>query len=159
MKVYLVRHGEATAASTDPERCLSKKGTAQISQTAQFLKKKSVSVTHIWHSTRMRARQTAEGIAEVLGADVLCEQHAGLGPDDPVDPLAQALSRHHQDVLVVGHLPFLKNLAFALLEDANVVSKLHFDEASVQCLERTPDGMWRLCWTHSFGAIKHSGSR
>lgn len=71
MKIYLVRHGEAAAhwhVSEDPG--LSEHGRQQAAEAARLLQERIEPGTRLISSPLRRARETAEPLAEALGADV-----------------------------------------------------------------------------------------
>jgi len=144
MKLYLVQHGDTLPKETDPERPLSDKGRADVARMAAFLAP-AVRVAHVLHSGRTRARDTAALLAAALGPGGAIEEMAGVGPTDPTDALADAATGWSEDVMVVGHLPFMGRLVSRLVagsEDAGVVA---FAPGSVVCLERA-DGAWTVAW-------------
>ncbi len=95
MLVYLVRHGEAVPDNVDPARPLSEKGRAEVEETAKQLLADGAKVDEIWHSGKLRAKQTAEIIARVLGVEKVLEK-PGLKPDDPPDHLNLCLAEKVQ---------------------------------------------------------------
>jgi phosphohistidine phosphatase len=113
MLLYLVRHGEAVAEEIDPARPLTEKGRAEVEATAKELKAEGARIDEIWHSTKLRAKQTAEIIARVLGVSKVIEKD-GLKPSDPVAPIAEPLRQSGKTILIAGHLPFLPKLASLL---------------------------------------------
>ena len=66
MRLYLVRHGDALSDSEDPKRPLSETGIEEAKKTGEFLKKAGEKPLKIIHSTKLRAKQTGEIIAEVF---------------------------------------------------------------------------------------------
>ena len=70
MRLYLVQHGEAMSKDENPERPLTAKGRKNVTKTAKFLKKKGIRVRKIFHSTKLRAKQTAQIIASLLGCEL-----------------------------------------------------------------------------------------
>ena len=146
MRIYLVQHGEALPAEVDPERPLSAAGEADVGRIAAFLRAGSVRVARMLHSGKPRAEQTAELLAAALGPEVRPEARAGLNPNDPTAPVAQEAAGWEQDIMLVGHLPFMARLASRLIagrEDGDVVA---FRPGSVLCLERTEQGAWTIAW-------------
>ena len=146
MRLYLVRHGEAKPAGEDPERHLSDAGVQEAERVAAFLKPLGLRVGVLWHSGKARAAQTAEILAPALTADEGIVRRDGLAPNDPVGPVADAVSAWTDDVMIVGHLPFLGMLAALLLagdEDADLVA---FQCGAVVCLEGSGRSRFRLRW-------------
>jgi phosphohistidine phosphatase len=123
MIVFLVRHGEALPEEKDPSRPLTEKGRAEVEAAAQALKAEVAVIDEIWHSSKLRAKQTAEIIASVLNIKNVIEKE-GLKPNDPVAPIAELIRRSNKTLLLAGHLPFLSKLASFLktgLEDDEAV--------------------------------------
>ena len=121
--VYLVRHGEALHEDKDPSRPLTEKGRAEVEATARALKSEGARIDEIWHSSKLRARQTAEIISRELNIKDVFEKD-GLKPNDPVAPIAELIRLSDKTLLIAGHLPFLSKLASFLKtgkEDEEVV--------------------------------------
>jgi len=121
--VYLVRHGEAVAEEVDPARPLTEKGRAEVEATARELKEEGVRIDEIWHSGKLRAKQTAEIIARVLNISKIIEKE-GLKPNDTVTPIAVLIRQTNKTILIAGHLPFIPKLASLLrpeLQDKQVI--------------------------------------
>ena len=83
MKLYLVRHGNALAPDQDPESPLSEKGIRETKKMATVLAHFNLELGAVWHSTKQRARQTAE----ILHVGTPIEKE-GLKPNDPVEPIS-----------------------------------------------------------------------
>ena len=113
MIVYLVRHGEAVAEDVDPARPLTEKGREEVEATARELKEHGARIDEIWHSTKLRAMQTAEILARVLNISKIIEKE-GLKPNDPVTPIADLIRQTDKTILITGHLPFIPKLASLL---------------------------------------------
>lgn len=119
MIIYLVRHGEAVAEEVDPSRPLTEKGKAEVEATAQDLKEKGARIDEIWHSTKLRAKQTAEIIARILNISKVIEKE-GLKPNDNVTPIASLIRHIRKTILIAGHSPFLPKLASLLHPELGV---------------------------------------
>ena len=72
-------------------------------------------VDQIRHSGKLRAQQAAEILAERLQPRQGVTSETGLGPNDNVLPVADALADLSGSVMLVGHLPFLSRLAGVML--------------------------------------------
>jgi phosphohistidine phosphatase len=143
VKLCLVQHGEAKPKDVDPDRHLIDTGERDARKVAAHLASCAVTVGRVWHSGKARAQQTAEILAEALGGAVT--QRDGLAPKNDVGPIAEEFAAAREDLMVVGHLPFLGKLASLLVagdEDAGVVA---FQYAGVVCLERA-DHDWAVRW-------------
>ena len=66
MNIYLVRHGEAVSEKLDPKRPLTSSGREEVQRIGRLAAAKNVKVSAIFHSGILRAKQTAEILAEHL---------------------------------------------------------------------------------------------
>jgi phosphohistidine phosphatase len=147
MKLYLIQHGEAKSEREDPERSLTSKGAQEVDRVAQAANKMGIKPAKIYHSGKKRAAQTAAIIASGLKApEKNVEAVRGLNPNDAVRPRLEKIAEEKEDIMLVGHLPFLEKLASLLLcgdENARVVL---FRYGGMVCLEQKEDGGWALKW-------------
>ena len=77
--------------------------------------KARLTVHQIRHSGLVRARETAEILGNVLNPPGGVIAVAGLKFSDPVDTLARELRLEPEPVMLVGHNPFMEDLASMLL--------------------------------------------
>ncbi len=147
MNLYLVQHAEAKTKEQDSERSLSAKGWADIRKVATYVARHGdIQVRQINHSGKMRARQTAEALAEVLLPTEGISDIPDLAPmDDPVVWVSY-LSETTRDLMLVGHLPHLSRLASLLLCQDASKTVIEFQKGGVVCLNRNDDGVWALRW-------------
>ena len=144
MRIYLVQHALASDEAQDPKRALSQQGKQDIVRTAGFL---SLFVQpqpkFVFHSGKLRAKQTAEMFAEAwhLKGDIM--QVDDLSPNADAQVWAAKLNAMHDDVLIVGHLPHLPRLASLLLCGDADIQPVRFQNAGVVCLEKTDDA-WQI---------------
>lgn len=146
MRLFLIQHGEATMEEIDPSRPLTTKGRSDVQKIASFLKGAGVRPGDILHSGKTRARQTAEIIAAQLGPDCRVKEREGLAPNDPVKVLANELSGMANDLMIVGHLPFLGKLACMLLAGSESKNLVAFRQGGVVCLQGNEDQIWQVAW-------------
>jgi phosphohistidine phosphatase len=140
MHLYLMQHGLSLSKEEDPQKPLSEQGREETARVAKATAWAGVEVEEIWHSTKLRAKQTAEIVAEHLSPSVGIVQLQGLAPmDDPV-PIAATLAQQEKTVLVVSHLPFLERLADLLLTPRGGEGVVRFSYSALVGLERTPGG-------------------
>lgn len=144
MRLYLVQHGEAYPEQVNSARPLTEKGREDVLKVAKFLEKADVEVDTIWHSTKTRAIQTAEILAQAVKAKEI-EQKEGLAPNDPATMLKDELVKREKDLMIVGHLPFLQKLASLLLTGSESQDLIAFCQGGVVCLELKPEG-WQIAW-------------
>ncbi|MEW6570875.1 MAG: phosphohistidine phosphatase SixA [Nitrospirota bacterium] len=146
MFLYLVQHAEAKREEQDPSRPLSEKGRADIKKMASYLLTLNVKVYKIFHSSKLRAKQTAEVLSESLKPVAGMTEVDGLAPLDDPGIWAERLKDIPEDIMLVGHLPHLGKLASLLLSgdpDRDLVS---FRMAGVACLKKDESGSWSLQW-------------
>ena len=146
MRLYLVQHGEAVAEDVDPTRPLNAVGRTDVERMAAFLARGGIRAMEVWHSGKRRAEQTAAILTAASSPELAPEGRTGLNPNDPTEGTVHEVATRDQDVMLVGHLPYLAKLADRLVvgrEDAGVVA---FRPGSVLCLERTGQGRWTIVW-------------
>ncbi|HNS32564.1 MAG TPA: phosphohistidine phosphatase SixA [bacterium] len=134
MELYLVRHGEAVSADINPLRPLSDSGIADVKKIAGFLKQSGVSVNTVLHSSKKRAEETARLIAETLNPQCILMQQQGLEPNDAIDTIMGEILGAEDNLMIVGHLPFLRDLEEKLLAGSKNKDLPAFKPASVLIL-------------------------
>ena len=144
MKVYLVQHGQSVSEDVDPARPLSEKGKNDVEKVAKFLKGINLKVSVILQSEKTRAIQTAEILHPKVTAAEGVMKKQGLAPNDPVDPWMDDLNKSLDDVMIVGHLPFLSTLTSQLLGKKEEV--INFQPGGIVCLEKMEPLTWRIRW-------------
>ncbi len=146
MLIYLVQHADAKKEEEDPARGLSEKGLQDIIKVSSYMSQLNLRIEAIFHSTKFRAKQTAEVLSENLKPVKGISEVDGLAPLDNPDIWAERLKDTQTDIVLVGHLPHLAKLASLLLcsdAEKNVVS---FRMAGIVCLRRDEAGAWSLQW-------------
>ena len=114
MRLYLVHHANAAGPAVDAQRPLSLRGLAQAAWLAAEARVRGTRPTLIWHSGKLRSRQTAEQFLRICSPSAAFRAARGLLPTDPTMWMEDALSLEEQDTLVVGHFPHLPALAQVL---------------------------------------------
>lgn len=143
MQIYLIQHGDAKPESEDPQRPLSETGILETEGIAEKLKQLNTRPTKIFHSPKLRARQTAGLFASALSADA--EEIEGLKPMDDPSTIQEMLKILGETgtYLFVGHLPHMEKLA-ALLLTGSPEPPMHLSRySSPLCLEQK-EGSWRI---------------
>lgn len=102
-------------------------------------------VAEIRHSGKLRARQTAEIMAEHLSPRHGVRETEGLGPNDDPEKARAELEAARQPLMFVGHLPHLSRLASALLIGEARRDIIKFEAGAIVCLDRA-DVSFRLLW-------------
>ena len=142
MKLYLVQHGEARSELEDPERSLTARGEEETGKICEAAKRLGIRPTKIYHSGKKRAVQTAGMIAARL--DLPAQIGEGLNPNDDIRPWVERISAEPEDLMIVGHLPFLEKLAsFFICEDEGARAVL-FRYSALVCLEKRETGRWAV---------------
>jgi phosphohistidine phosphatase len=147
MKLYLLRHAEAEDGADDPRRRLTRKGRRDARALGKALGRHKLRVRAIWHSGYDRAVETAEEVAPHLRGPARVVKRPGLTPGDSVATAAKRLAKERNDLMIVGHEPFLGKLAAQLVLSRASVALVRLRKPSVVCLERDDeDGGWRISW-------------
>jgi len=146
MKLYLVQHAKAASKEMDPERTLTGQGRRDIQKVAAFIRPLNLSVDCLWHSGKRRAVQTAEVLAKAIEAKEGTIARDGLGPNDNVAALRSELASTEQDIMIVGHLPFLSKLTSLLLTGSESANTVAFKNAGIVCLSRYEENGWQVDW-------------
>jgi phosphohistidine phosphatase len=137
MRVVLVHHADAVEPHVDPQRPLSARGHEQAAEAAAGIKRAGLVPVEIWHSGKLRARQTGEAVLRVCAPFAVFKMVRGLQPDDPPDWMRDELAAAERDIALVGHMPHLARLARML--DPSAELALH----GWLAFEKQSDGKWR----------------
>ncbi|MDP7080792.1 MAG: phosphohistidine phosphatase SixA [Candidatus Undinarchaeales archaeon] len=148
MELYLIQHAQAHTKEEDHGRSLNTEGRKTIDNVSAHLKRLGLRTHIIYHSTKLRSRQTAQEYAKVIPSWRGCVERQGLCPNDDIGPVMEELSSSRKAVAIVGHLPFLSRLASALLLGDPERDVIKFQHAGVVKLERNDEtGRWQVAWT------------
>jgi len=139
--VFLIQHAEAKSEEEDPERRITDKGREETEKIAEFLKRVGIEVDKVYHSTKTRAKQTAEIIAKKLGVEAI--EAENLEPLADPKIWAEKLRDIEENVIIVGHLPHLSKLLTELTGSKEEVVKFRY--SGVVCLERE-NGNYKILW-------------
>lgn len=145
--LYLVHHAEAVDAAVDPQRPLTGAGRAHAAALALRAHARGVEPAAIWHSGKLRARQTAEHFWRACNPLADFAAARGLQPDDPPEWIRDAVAAEARDVMLVGHMPHLERL-LTLLTAGVVERKGPFPAHGLVALERAQSG-WTEAWRES----------
>ncbi|MBM3300343.1 MAG: phosphohistidine phosphatase SixA [Deltaproteobacteria bacterium] len=146
MRLYLVQHGQSKREEEDPQRGLTDKGVADLERVAAFVQPLGLTVSAVWHSGKTRALQTAEILSRALSPGKGVIQHTGLAPLDPVWPIAEEIGALSEDLMIVGHLPFLGSLASLLVSGSETTDLVAFQQGGIVCFEKEEKLGWRFRW-------------
>lgn len=112
VRVYLCRHAEAASGDPDELRELTPAGQAQARELGSRLAGLPDPPALVLTSPLLRARQTAEIVAEATGAELRVEPL--LAPGATLEELRRAVAPVPGAVATVGHQPDCSEIARAL---------------------------------------------
>ncbi len=145
--IYLVHHGDAVGADVDPMRPLSERGRAEVGRLAQKAAERGARPDIVWHSGKLRARQTAEAYWKCCNPLATFSATRGLQPTDPTNWIVDALAGETQHILLTGHFPHLPRLLGRLLTGAAEAMPADFPLNGIVALENVDDRWverWRM---------------
>ena len=141
MFLYLVHHGDAVDSQVDPRRPLSEKGRAHVERLAAEAAARGARPAVVWHSGKLRAKQTAEAFWRACNPLAELAATRDLQPDDPADWIRDRLRRESRDVLLAGHFTHLPRLLGLL------VGREDFPRHGVVALSSDDEGKtWKEVW-------------
>ena len=145
MMLYLMQHAQAVPEEVDAQRPLSPEGREAIGRVAARAAQLALPVAHIYHSGKLRARQTAEVLGEALHLESVAEELDGLGPKAHAEPLARWLRVETQKqtvggMVLVSHQPLLERLASLLLTGDEEMGVVLIQYAALVALAPKGDG-------------------
>ena len=140
----LVHHGEAVGSEIDAMRPLSDAGRAAVTRLAEEARVRGVRPDLVWHSGKLRARQTAEAFWRACNPLAGFSAVRGLQPDDPPIWMRDQLLGETRTILLAGHMPHLPALLQLLRGDARDASP---DFPLHGCVALEADGeLWKELW-------------
>jgi phosphohistidine phosphatase len=146
MELYLVQHGPAKSESEDPQRPLTAEGRHTVERLAKFLAPLGLRIERIEHSGKLRARQTAELLAQVLRPAGGVSEVTGLAPNDDAGIMMARLAGETANLMLVGHLPHLSRLVSRLLGLSADRPAVQFQMGGLVRLDRSDAGNWVIRW-------------
>lgn len=146
--LVLVHHGEAVGPEVDLRRPLSTAGREAVERLAREAAERGVRPGVVWHSGKLRTRQTAEAFWRTCNALADFSAQRDLQPDDRPEWMRDRLRGETRDLLIAGHFPHLPRLLSALLGEAEGTMR-DFPPHGVVALEtsdagETWDELWRI---------------
>ena len=145
MRLYLVHHGDAVGPHEDARRPLSADGRAETERLAALAAARGAKPDVVWHSGKLRAKQTAEAFWRACNALAELSATRDLQPDDPAQWMRDRLRNETRDILLAGHFPYLPRLLALLVTggEAGADFPLH----GVVALVTDDEGeTWREVW-------------
>ena len=135
----------------DPARPLSSRGRAEVDLLAQSAAARGVKPSIVWHSGKLRAKQTAEAFWRRCNPLAAFSVVRGLQPADPTGWIRDAIMLEQEasrDVLLVGHFPQLPQLLADLAGERADAMPSSFPMNGMVALENV-DGRWIELWRSS----------
>src|SRR5262245_58322527 len=119
MELYILRHGIAVERGSrgfeiDRQRPLTKEGEEKMMQTAKALLAMGLRFDLILSSRLVRARQTAEIVADELGEEITFSDHLAPGAN-ALDLIHEINRKKPKRALLVGHEPDLSQLVSVMI--------------------------------------------
>jgi phosphohistidine phosphatase len=144
--LFLVHHGDAVGPDVDPRRPLSARGHASVLRLSAEAAAQGAKPVVVWHSGKLRARQTAEEYWRACNALAEFSATRDLQPDDAPSWIRDRLRGESRDIMLVGHYPHLPAL-LGLLTSGFADSRAGFPQHGVVALESSDQGeSWREIW-------------
>ncbi len=127
MKIYFFRHAHTEDAQApefdDFTRPLSKRGFDRTRAAATALQRLGAKPVRVVSSPRLRARQTADTLAQAFGLPVIVREELNFGFNPAfITALVEELD-DEDEVILVGHEPDLSTTIAAVVGGADVVMK------------------------------------
>lgn len=144
MRIYIIRHGDAVPEGADPARPLSEDGKQSVQKVAAALKNAGCCVNTIFHSTKLRAKETALIIRQAVNPQAVLKEKEHLSPNDVTDDIYEELLKISEDAMVVSHLPFVDNLASRLIYGSEDRHVLKFTAGTAAILQKDSRDKWKL---------------
>src|SRR5689334_12502550 len=150
MHLLLVHHGEAVGPEVDPRRPLSDAGRAAVERLARSAAARGVKPLVVWHSGKLRAKQTAEAFWRACNALAEFSATRDLQPDDPAEWMRDRLRGEPRDIVIAGHFPHVPRL-LALLAPESAAFPPH----GMVALSTDDDGQ---TWTEGWREAENTDS-
>lgn len=145
MALFLVQHGKSLSKNEDPEQSLSEEGLSDVKRIANDAKGRGVSISRILHSGKKRAQQTANIFAAAFNPADGVQETTGINPLDDVPTFCDEVGSI-EDLMLVGHLPFMEKLVSYLITGSTDKLVLKFQNGGIVCLDQDSED-WFIKWT------------
>ena len=116
MYLYLVHHGVAVGPEEDARRPLSAVGLAGAARVAALAAAKGAKPDIVRHSSKLRAKQTAQEFWRACNALAEFAVSRDLQPNDPPEWMRDRLRGEARNVAIAGHFPHLPRLLSLLVQ-------------------------------------------
>ena len=146
VQLFLVHHGDAVGGEIDARRPLSAIGRQAVARAAADAAARGARPAVVWHSGKLRARQTAEAFWRACNALAELSATRDLQPADPPEWIRDRLRGESRDVLIAGHFPHLPRL-LTLLLTGREETPVGFPQHGVVALVTEDAGeTWKELW-------------
>jgi phosphohistidine phosphatase len=120
---------------------------AQVAAVAAEAKAHGVRPAVVWHSGKLRAKQTAEVLWRECNALATFSASRDLQPDDRPEWIHDRVQGETRDILIAGHFPHLPRLLARLLRNDGGVAE-EFPSHGIIALATDDKGAtWRKEWS------------
>ena len=124
---------------------MSTRGRVEADLLAQKAASRGTHPIVIWHSGKLRAKQTAEAYWRRCNPLSTFTAVRGLQPGDPTTWIVDAIAAESVDVMVVGHFPHMPRLLGHLLSGTVEAPPADFPKNGIVALEEL-EGRWVEMW-------------
>jgi len=146
VRLVIVHHGDAVGPEVDPRRPLSPWGREAVERLAADAAARHVKPAVIWHSGKLRAKETAEAFWRACNPFAELGATRDLQPGDSPDWMRDRLRGESRDILIAGHYPHLPRLLTLLLTGSDG-QPVPFPQHGVVAVETEDSGeTWRELW-------------
>ena len=145
MHLYLIHHGVAVGPEEDARRPLSAVGLAGAARVAGLAAARGAKPDVVWHSGKLRAKQTAQEFWRACNALAEFAVSRDLQPDDRPQWMRDRLRGETRDVAIAGHFPYLPRLLELLVSGTDTGAE--FPLNGIVALVTEDEGeTWRELW-------------
>ncbi len=149
MRLLIVHHGDAVGPEVDPSRPLSPWGREAVTKLAAAVAAKGAKPVVIWHSGKLRAKETAQEFWRACNPFAEFSATKDLQPGDPPEWIRDRLRGESRDIMIAGHYPHLPRLLLLLLVPSGG-DPAPFPQNGVVALVSDDEGdSWREEWRMS----------
>ena len=126
-------------------RPLSDRGRVEVDTLAQKACDRGAKPDVIWHSGKLRARQTAEAYWKRCNPLATLSATRGLQPTDPTNWIIEAVGGETKHIMLAGHFPHLPRLLGRLTTGNAEADHVDFPLNGIVALENV-NGKWVERW-------------
>jgi len=146
-RLYIVRHAVAEDGPDDFQRRLTKKGRKSFARLVRRLREAGVEIDLIATSPLVRARETAEALAEEIGGGPRVEVVEALAPAADWEALVEWTVRQDMArVAWVGHAPSVGRLVGLTIGDGTAAIRMQKGAVAAVRLDDGPGQPGELEW-------------